>query len=49
MSKQRCMKNGKRGWKWGKDGTCHVGPGALALALQDGRRKAAKKGKMSGR
>jgi hypothetical protein len=29
----RCQKNGKKGWKWGPEGTCYTGPRGKAKAL----------------
>ena len=37
MPAERCTKNGKRGWRWGKTGTCYIGPGAKAKAERQGR------------
>ena len=37
MPLQRCSKNGKRGWKFGKGGTCYIGPGARVRAERQGR------------
>jgi len=37
MPIQKCTKNGKSGYKWGKSGTCYVGPGAREKALKQGR------------
>ena len=37
MPIMRCEKDGKQGYKWGKNGKCYVGNGA--------RRKAAEQGK----
>lgn len=37
MPVQRCQKNGRRGYKWGKSGTCYVGRGAKDKAERQGR------------
>jgi len=37
MPLERCTKNGKRGWRWGPNGTCYIGPGARAKAQRQGR------------
>ena len=37
MPLMRCMKNGKRGWKWGNNGVCYTGNGAREKALKQGR------------
>ena len=33
MPLQRCTKNGQRGWKWGKSGTCYIGRNAKEKAI----------------
>ena len=33
----KCQKNGKPGWKWGKNGFCYTGPGAKEKAARQGR------------
>lgn len=37
MPVQRCQKNGKKGWKWGKSGKCYTGANAKAKAEEQGR------------
>lgn len=37
MPVQRCTKNGRGGFKWGKSGKCYVGKGAKAKARKQGR------------
>lgn len=37
MPVQRCQKNGRRGYKFGSQGTCYVGRGAKAKAERQGR------------
>mgnify|MGYP003564695589 FL=1 len=37
MPVQRCQKNNKKGWKFGKSGTCYTGRGAKAKAERQGR------------
>lgn len=37
MPVMRCQKNGKRGYKWGKEGTCYIGSVAKAKAERQGR------------
>ena len=34
MPIQKCTKNGKSGYKWGKSGKCYTGPGGRAKALK---------------
>jgi len=36
MPVQRCIKDGKEGWKWGKSGKCYIGEGAKAKAAKQG-------------
>jgi len=36
MPVQRCTKNGKPGWRWGKSGKCYTGSGAKAKAAKQG-------------
>jgi len=48
MPIQKCQKNLKKGFKWGKSGFCYTGRGALEKAKKQGRAislsKARKKG-----
>ena len=37
MPVQRCSKDGKAGWKYGKEGTCYTGPGAKEKAIKQGQ------------
>ena len=37
MPIQHCIKEGKRGFKFGAGGTCYIGPGAKARAARQGR------------
>ena len=37
MPVQRCQKNNKPGYKFGKTGTCYTGPSAKAKAERQGR------------
>lgn len=37
MPVQRCTKDGKKGWKWGEQGTCYTGSGAKEKAAEQGR------------
>ncbi len=37
MPVERCIKNGKSGWRWGKSGVCYTGRGAKNKALKQGR------------
>lgn len=32
MPVKRCQKDGKKGWKWGDNGTCYTGDGGKAKA-----------------
>jgi hypothetical protein len=32
-----CVKNSRKGFKWGHQGTCYVGPNARELAIAQGR------------
>ena len=36
MPVQRCEKDGKKGWKWGSEGTCYTGPAAKQKATDQG-------------
>jgi len=36
MPVQRCTKDGKAGWRWGKNGKCYTGSGAKAKAAKQG-------------
>ena len=46
MPLMRCTKNGKRGYKWGRDGICYLGSDAKEKALRQGRAiEANKRGK----
>ena len=38
MPVQRCMKNGKPGWRWGSRGKCFTGKDARKRALADRKR-----------
>lgn len=35
MSVRRCSIGAELGWKWGEDGRCHIGEGALERAEAD--------------
>jgi len=37
MPIMQCIKNGKRGWKYGKSGACYTGPGARAKAAKQAK------------
>lgn len=37
MPLTRCQVNGRKGWRWGKQGKCYVGTGAVARALRQAR------------
>lgn len=37
MPIKRCQKNSKKGYKWGSEGKCYVGPGAKEKALKQMR------------
>jgi len=37
MPLKRCQENNQRGWRWGDEGKCYVGPDAKEKALQQGR------------
>jgi len=37
MPVMRCKKNGKSGWKWGRQGHCYVSKNAKELAARQGR------------
>ena len=37
MPLKQCTKDGKKGFKWGDNGVCYIGPGARAKALKQGR------------
>jgi hypothetical protein len=37
MPLMRCQKNGRKGWKWGTNGTCYIGQGAREKAAKQGR------------
>lgn len=44
MPIMRCTKNGKDGWKYGKDGKCYTGKDAKEKAIKQGKAiKASKK------
>ena len=45
MPVQRCTKNGKKGWKWGANGTCYIGRDAKEKAERQGRAIEANRGK----
>jgi hypothetical protein len=45
MPVMRCTKNGKKGWKCGKSGTCYIGPDARSKAARQGRAIEASKSK----
>jgi hypothetical protein len=36
MPTRRCTRNGQRGWKWGDQGKCYIGPGAKEKAVRQG-------------
>lgn len=37
MPLMRCTKDGKKGWKWGTEGACYLGPGGREKAKRQGR------------
>jgi len=37
MPVQRCIKNGKKGWRWGKHGKCYLGSNGKQKALKQGK------------
>jgi len=37
MPIQKCQKNKKKGFKWGKEGKCYIGRGSLEKAKKQGR------------
>lgn len=37
MPVKRCQKDGKKGWKWGDNGKCYVGPNGKSRASRQGR------------
>jgi len=43
MPVQKCSKNGKEGYKWGKEGKCFTGPNAKEKAKEQGQAIKAKK------
>lgn len=36
MPLQKCSRDGKSGWRWGKEGKCYIGPGSKKEALKQG-------------
>lgn len=44
MPLKRCTKKGKKGWKWGDQGTCYVGKNGKKKAQQQMRAIKANKG-----
>lgn len=36
MPLMECTVNGKKGWKYGKNGKCYTGPGAKKKAIKQG-------------
>lgn len=36
MPVQECTKDGKKGWKWGKQGKCYTGPNGKQQAADQG-------------
>ena len=45
MPVQKCSKNGKSGYKWGKGGKCYTGPNAKKKAAEQGQAIKASKSK----
>jgi len=48
MPIQKCQRNGKKGWKYGKSGFCYTGRDALEKAKKQGRAIALSKARKKG-